>query len=203
VAAEDQAPRRRRHISCTAVPLGGEPPGESAPMPYCNSDFRRHLVIAIVMSATLAGPGCDLATVPPDAANPDLLATADAGPRGDGATGCTGSVTFQNVLTGVLSHCGGPIGCHRSGRLTGGGLLLQDAVAYQNLVGVPSTANPAKQRVVPGDPGASFLMQKLTNTQGPEEGKPMPQGDGIQWQQLPDAQLNELRCWIAAGARND
>src|SRR5437870_5122442 len=48
------------------------------------------------------------------------------------------------------------------------------------LVNVPSQANPNKLRVKPGDPGASFLWQKLNNLQNSAagEGTRMPPPNG-------------------------
>jgi hypothetical protein len=60
-----------------------------------------------------------------------------------------------------------------------------------------------KQRVAPGDPLGSFLTQKLTNKQGPTEGAPMPQGEGILWHPPDPENLRKLECWILEGAPNN
>ena len=56
--------------------------------------------------------------------------------------------------------------------------------------------------VVPGDPGASFLMRKLTDDL-PSDGSlggPMPEGEAILWSMIPQAELDAITCWIAGGA---
>jgi hypothetical protein len=64
----------------------------------------------------------------------------------------------------------------------------------------------AGMRVVPGDPTNSFLYRKLTDALGPNDGLPMPQSGGTAtggWKKLPAADLEMVRCWIVAGAKND
>jgi hypothetical protein len=150
-----------------------------------------------------AAPGSDAAAPGPDAAAPDA-AVADAGGGGGGGGPCATTPHFSRVMSDVVMiRCGGPINCHRGGHILGGGLDLNDENAWASLVNVPAVANPAKVRVVPGDVEGSFLWQKLNDTQTEDEGAPMPNGDGIRWQQLPPAQLELVRCWIAGGAQND
>jgi hypothetical protein len=75
---------------------------------------------------------------------------------------------------------------------------------YSSLVNVPSTTTPSKLRVKPGDPLGSFLTQKLTNTQGPLEGGPMPQGvEGITWHPPSAENVRLVECWILQGAQNN
>ena len=93
------------------------------------------------------------------------------------------------------------VSCH--GAAESGGLTLATGSAYANLVGVPAT-NPAAHaagllRVVPGDPGASFLLDKLTGMLSADEGDPMPRVGGP----LPAARIELIRRWIAAGAPAD
>jgi hypothetical protein len=62
------------------------------------------------------------------------------------------------------------------------------------LVGVPSGEQPSLQRVEPGDPNNSYLIQKLEGTAAtgrrmPLNGSPLPQSD-----------INVIRQWIAEGA---
>ena len=74
------------------------------------------------------------------------------------------------------------------------------ADAYAALVG-PSSASAkcggGRSLVVPGDPSGSLLYQKLGTA--PPCGDRMPQGGSP----LTDAQLEMVRSWIAAGAKND
>jgi hypothetical protein len=73
------------------------------------------------------------------------------------------------------------------------------AAAYAALVGQTSTSKDCagKSLVVPGKPEESLLYTKLTAT--PPCGARMPFGGGA----LPEAQLEMVRSWIAAGAKDD
>ena len=56
--------------------------------------------------------------------------------------------------------------------------------------------------MIPGDPDASFLMKKLVDDL-PDDGslgEPMPLGEAIRWVELPEADIEMVRSWIAAGA---
>jgi hypothetical protein len=91
-------------------------------------------------------------------------------------------------------------GCHNGrGQQFAGGLNLERAVAYANLVNVPSRDKPSVVRVVPGNPGASYLVHKLEG--GPDiVGQRMPRGTGPF---LTDGQISVIRRWIEQGAAND
>ncbi len=73
------------------------------------------------------------------------------------------------------------------------------AAAYAALVGVTSTSKNCAGRslVVPGKPEESLFYLKLTAE--PPCGARMPFGNGA----LPDAQIEMVRSWIAAGAHDD
>ena len=89
------------------------------------------------------------------------------------------------------------IGCHTStGRTPSGGLNLNHDVAYEQLVNLASRGKPAAVRVVPGNPDASYLVQKLEGASG-IVGRRMPFA-GAPF--LTDGQLLILRRWIATGA---
>ena len=89
------------------------------------------------------------------------------------------------------------IGCHSStGRTPSGGLDLNHDVAYEQLVNRASRGKPAAIRVVPGDPDASYLVQKLEGASG-IVGRRMP-FSGAPF--LTDGQILILRRWIATGA---
>jgi hypothetical protein len=83
-----------------------------------------------------------------------------------------------------------------------GDLDLTPTAAYDALVGVPSTADPAYTRVEPGAPTNSMLWRKLAARTVGLEGvplNPMPIAD-------PPLATNELAAverWIAAGALED
>jgi len=109
--------------------------------------------------------------------------------------------TFATLERQVFGASCATVSCH--GAADSGGLTLATGSAYANLVGVPA-ANPGAHaagllRVVPGDPDASFLLDKLTGMLTPDEGDPMPRVGGP----LPAARIDLVRRWIAAGAPAD
>ncbi len=139
-----------------------------------------------------------------DAGGDSGVASVDAGWP---LPGCDAGVTFTEVLATNLNSCGSSTGgvlrgCHQVSP-PAGSLDLRPQAAWRSLVGVPATMATNKVRVVPGRPLDSFLYQKLTNALGPDEGKPMPQGEGIMWHPPADAELARLRCWVDRGAPND
>ena len=72
-----------------------------------------------------------------------------------------------------------------------------DGKTHDKLVGVASTGAPDRIRVVAGDPGASYLMEKLTSAK-PAAGTQMPPTEP-----LSPERIQRVRDWIAAGAKND
>jgi hypothetical protein len=153
------------------------------------------------------GPPPDLGAAPDlpliDMAATDLASTDLAGSNPDLAgLHCQGNETFQAARAAMLATCGGFPSCHMASPFAGT-LDLTAAHAYQDLVDVAASIAPTKRRVKPGDPDGSFLVQKLTDTQGADEGAPMPRGEAIRWQPPDPAKLAILKCWIAAGAQNN
>lgn len=89
------------------------------------------------------------------------------------------------------------IGCHTNvGRTPAGGLNLVHDLAYDQLINVSSTQRLGALRVVPGNPDASFLVQKIEGTQG-ASGLRMPR-NGPPY--LTDGQILIVRRWIELGA---
>jgi hypothetical protein len=68
---------------------------------------------------------------------------------------------------------------------------------HATLIGVPSTEVPDMMRIAPGNPDASYLLQKISSTT-PLDGVRMPPD-----QPLPTNKIEAIRLWIAAGAQND
>ncbi len=66
------------------------------------------------------------------------------------------------------------------------------------MVKVSSVEVPSLQRMAPGDPDHSYLMLKTQGSPG-IFGVQMPATGGPH----SDAQIAELRAWVAAGAVND
>jgi hypothetical protein len=89
--------------------------------------------------------------------------------------------------------------CHTStGRNPSGGLNLNHAIAYAQLVNAPTRSPVGKTRVVPGDPGNSYLINKLVGVG--INGNRMP-NNGPPY--LTDGQVLVIKRWIEIGAPNN
>ena len=79
-------------------------------------------------------------------------------------------------------------------------MSLAPGEAYANLVGVSPTnltaQNAGKLRVDPGNPGNSFILDKLRGDLDPGEGERMPFG----LRPLHALNIQLIEEWIAAGA---
>jgi mono/diheme cytochrome c family protein len=93
-----------------------------------------------------------------------------------------------------LSSCSS---CHGGRNPSDGVDLSSAAAAWADLVNVVSGCR-GLALVVPGNPDASYLLAKLTG--GNICGGRMPSGS---FSPLTGAQIDTIRGWIAAGARND
>jgi polyvinyl alcohol dehydrogenase (cytochrome) len=116
----------------------------------------------------------------------------------------TWSAVYEDII--VATGCNGAALCHASEM---GGLKMSNkSEAYAALVGVeamganmgtsttPNCADLDLVRVVPRDPDASLLVQKLEGTQ--------PCGDRMPpTAELSGAQVDQVRAWIASGALDD
>jgi hypothetical protein len=87
-------------------------------------------------------------------------------------------------------------GCH-TGAGSPQGLRLDEAISYALLVNVASTQNGTLLRVNPGNPGNSYLIQKLEGTAS--VGGQMPLGRTP----LTQATIDVIRQWITDGAIDD
>jgi hypothetical protein len=99
---------------------------------------------------------------------------------------------FSEIQTGLFDSCASA--CH-SGSSPPGNLDLTATASYTMLVGMPSDANPNLDRVEPGQPDISYLVQKLEGVNGDPEhpsGSPVPQAD-----------IDSIRVWISDGAADD
>ncbi len=120
---------------------------------------------------------------------------------GDGQPGGDFVASFrltglQPTFRSIQDHIFTPIctACHAPGGIAANILLLDESNALDSLVGVPSQEVPTLDRVEPGDPDASYLVQKLEGTSA--VGDRMPLGGPFLEQEVIDA----IRDWIAAGA---
>jgi len=92
-------------------------------------------------------------------------------------------------------NCASFSSCHGGGSPQEG-MSLQAPVAGV-LIGVASQEVPTLMRVAPGDPDASYLLQKLERAM-PAVGVRMPPD-----QPLTSNKIEAIRQWIAAGAQVD
>ena len=108
------------------------------------------------------------------------------GPSGGVLTADFDSIQ-RNVFTPICTTC-------HAGSNAPQGLHLDAANSYSQLVGVPSAEVPALLRVKPGDPGNSYMVQKLEGHAA--LGAQMPFGGPP----LSAATLAVIRQWISDGA---
>ena len=141
------------------------------------------------------------------ATNGDVTLTAEA----DDLSGNTGTsagvvVTVANAapvtLTQIQADVFSPAcsGCHSgpTGNSLPGGMNLSSANdSHAALVNVQSLQVGALNRVTPGDPDNSYLIQKLEGTH--TVGSRMPQGGPF----LDQATVDSIRQWITDGAPNN
>jgi len=146
-------------------------------------DLRRKLssASALIALATLAG--C--------AGNGEGL-DQNGQPVTPGGTAKALSATFDsiqdNVFTPVCTQC-------HAGANAPRGLRLDAGNSYALLVGVASSEVPALQRVKPGDPGSSYMIQKISGTAAVGARMPL---DGPPY--LPQATIDVISQWITLGA---
>jgi hypothetical protein len=100
--------------------------------------------------------------------------------------------TFATAIEPLLSSGCAFAGCH-SGAGAVLGLRLDPGFAFESLVGVPSQQS-TKLRVVPSDPDASYLIEKLSPA--PSTGSTMPLGRAP----FDASTIGAIRDWIAIGA---
>jgi hypothetical protein len=120
--------------------------------------------------------------------------TTGGGTTGGGATGGNPNLqaTFQSIQDNIFT----PIctACH-VGASAPQGLRLDAANSFALLVGVASTEVPGTLRVAPGNPSASYLIQKLEGTAA--VGARMP----LNGTPLAAADIAMIRQWITDGAQ--
>jgi hypothetical protein len=110
--------------------------------------------------------------------------------EGDGGT-LPLTPDFASIQANVLTPVCAP--CH-SGAGAPQGLRLDAANSYAALVGVPSSEVSSLLRVEPGDPDASYVVQKLEGRA--DVGGRMP----LDQPALPQATILVIRQWIQDGA---
>ena len=103
--------------------------------------------------------------------------------------------TLTPDLQSIQDHVFTPIctACH-AGAAAPLGFRLDEASAFAMLVNTPSVEVPSLERVAPGQPDTSYLIQKLEGHAA--VGGQMPLGQNP----LPQATIDVIRQWIANGA---
>lgn len=140
--------------------------------------WRSGLLIALAACGSSDRASTD-ASVPP-AMDAALIACPSSGP-----------VSFKTDVAPLIGHCTNGDGCHGVGRLM--------TWPYQALVNVVA-ADCSDQRVIvkPGDPSASYLINKLLGVDLCSGARMPPQGTP-----LSDANLATIEAWICQGAANN
>jgi Bacterial Ig-like domain len=103
---------------------------------------------------------------------------------------------FSEIQSNVFTPTCATSGCH-TGASAPQGLRLDAANSYGLLVGVASSQVPSVLRVAAGNPGNSYLIQKLEGTAA--AGARMP----LNRTPLAQSTINIIRQWITDGAIDD
>lgn len=96
----------------------------------------------------------------------------------------------EKVFTPICTEC-------HTGASAPQGLRLEEGMSYGMLVDQPSTWDPGIDRVEPGDPDNSFLIQKLEGTAA--QGERMPLGGPY----LSADTIAAIRQWITDGGQDN
>jgi len=124
----------------------------------------------------------------------------------DAGGSCPTVPTYAQLLTATfVPRCSGR--CHGGASMPptpspAGPIDLSASSTRDQLVNRASVLGMGLVLVVPGHPGSSFLMRKLTDDL-PADGSlglPMPEGEAIRWTMIPQAEVDAINCWIAGGA---
>lgn len=127
---------------------------------------------------------------PPPAPPPDPNPTPPPPP-----TGGSFGPFFSEIQSNVFTPGCATAGCHAGGAPSAG-LNLDAANSYAELIDIPSSQDSAIDRVEPGNPTNSYLIQKLEGTAA--TGVQMPPGAP-----LPQADIDVIKQWIQDGAMDD
>ncbi len=154
----------------------------------------KQLDVLITPSDTVAdGTTADVLVVGADGQTGERAGALTAASDGGGGN----AVSFAAVVQPIFDQSCALAGCHSSGSAAGG-LVLAAGSAINNIVGVPSSQQPALNRVASGDPENSYLVRKIEGTSGISGGR-MP----LNRSPLSAAQIASIRTWITEGAENN
>lgn len=168
--------------------LLGTVPG--SPMPLANEPLRAAEIVALACWIEgLAGAGSGAAF---DAIDYEHCRTAAEFGVPDPDSGHALAADVQPIFDAACALSG----CHDEAS-AGAGLVLTAGKARAHLLAA-STQLPDARRVEPGNPTASYLVDKLTGS-ARIRGAAMPMTPG----RLADADIAVIRAWIVAGAPED
>ena len=121
--------------------------------------------------------------------------TTDPGDNPD-----NGTPTFSGDVQPILTANCALSGCH-GGASPAQGMNLSAGQAFQNTVNVASAELPTMDRIEPGQPDQSYLVNKIQGTQASVggSGQRMPLG----MSPLSQDDINTIRAWVEAGASNN
>ena len=164
-------------------------------------------VVWVIVALLAMTWGCDGDSQPVET-QPDVVVTPnDQGTVEDVLAACGIEPTIASLEENyfarscTFSSCHGVMDETGEPRPAASAPWLVPGKAHEALVGViasnPDAAAAGKILVVPGDPDASFLVQKLEGPD-PGEGALMPLGQSEPLD--PDCSIAALRAWIEAGA---
>jgi hypothetical protein len=77
-------------------------------------------------------------------------------------------------------------------------MSLAAGQTHSSTVNVPSAQQGALVRIAPGNPDASYLVRKIQGGPG-ISGQQMPRGGPF----LSQAEIDQIRAWVTAGALNN
>lgn len=134
-----------------------------------------------------------------EGSNPARVSVTDgsSSPLNFSTSQITATVSFSTDVMGIFNaNCNN---CHTAGGPPAQ-LNLDPGVAYSQIVGVPATELGSMDRIEPGDPDNSYLVNKLqgTHLSVGGSGTVMPPSGG-----LPQATINLMRTWVSEGAFNN
>ncbi len=156
---------------------------------------------AALLLGTVSVSGCNILTY--DEAASDFNDNAQGGspptaspppppPPPPPPAGASFGPVFSEIQAGLFDGCAAA--CH-SGASPPGSLDLSANASFMMLVGMPSSADPNVDRVDPGQPETSYLVQKLEGVNGDPA---HPSGS-----EVPQPDIDSIRGWIADGAIDD
>jgi hypothetical protein len=129
-----------------------------------------------------------------------FLACAGEGTTGPDDGNGGGAPTLSGDVQPIFTANCAFSGCH-GGSSPAQGMNLSAGQAFQNTVNVASVELPSMDRIEPGQPGLSYLLNKIQGTQGTVggSGQRMPLGGSP----LSQDDINTVRAWVQAGAPNN